>query len=250
METKHGISRDLMNRLHSLCSDPRSSFQLGLNNVSSRLCSCVAAAGIFIHFIILILHIYFIFVMSFYCLVIKNLLFFIFIFKIRLLLGVRMTPAQWPTLIPDIISLSSPSSPSHSLASKHVTLSVLSVLPEELESGRMTQKKKMEAKKVLQEGSKLVLELIRHILRPSGPVFPSSPPSNTTSSSSSSLSPTKRDGPLISPMLSPTGPPLYTQLDASSAPLHAAALKCLRAWVEWGVPITELLTDGGALLGN
>lgn len=97
------------------------------------------------------------------------------------------------------------------------------------------QKKKMDAKKVLQEGIPAVLELVRQVLRPAAPAF-TSPPSTPTS-------------PLASPMLSPSGPPFYAQVDPASVPLHAAALRCVRAWVEWGVPVPDLLTDGGTLLG-
>eukprot|EP00026_Physarum_polycephalum_P000537 Phypoly_transcript_00538.p1 GENE.Phypoly_transcript_00538~~Phypoly_transcript_00538.p1 ORF type:complete len:869 (-),score=236.22 Phypoly_transcript_00538:304-2910(-) len=79
---------------------------------------------------------------------------------------------------------------------------------------------------------------------PSIPSSPFHPPSPSPSSSAPSPS-----SPLASPMLSPSGPPFFTQADPASVPLHAAALRCVRAWVEWGVPVPDLLTDGGTLLG-
>jgi hypothetical protein len=42
--TRSNISGDLMNRLQTICADPRAQTQRALTTVSARLCSCVAAA--------------------------------------------------------------------------------------------------------------------------------------------------------------------------------------------------------------
>src|SRR5689334_8011064 len=118
-DTKTAISRDLMNRLHAVCADPNALAQrAALSTVTTRMCSCVAAAG------------------------------------------VRMTPVLWPSLMTDIIELTKrPHHPTNTL----IALTILAVLPEELETGWISQKKRMDAKKVLQDGTSSVLQLVRRV---------------------------------------------------------------------------------------